>query len=64
MVKTHGVLLCAVIKIIRHFEKLRVASKIAPQVVANLAPNFLEIYRYSVFYNRAVHQRIHISFAQ
>ena len=40
MVKTHGVLLSAVIKMIRHFEKLRVASKTTPQAVANLLPTF------------------------
>ena len=62
--KTHEILFCTVIKIIRHFEKLRVASKIAPQPVANLAPNSLEIYSHSVFNNRTVQQRIHIAFAQ
>lgn len=64
MVETHGVLLSAVIKMIRHFEKLRVASKTTPQAVANLAPNFLDIYSHSVFYNRTVQSRIHIAFAQ
>ena len=52
VLKTHGVLLCAMIKIIRQFEELRVVSKITPQAVANLAPYFLEIYSDSVFYNR------------
>ena len=64
VLKTHGVLLCAMIKIIRQFEKLRVVSKITPQAVANLAPNFLEIYSDSVFYKRTVQLRIHIAFAQ
>ena len=63
VVKTHGVLLCTVIWIIRHFEKLRVASKIA-QAVANLAPTFADIYSDSLFHNRTVQQRIHIAFAQ
>ena len=62
MVETHGVLLSAVM--IRHFEKLRVASKTTPQAVANLSPNFLDIYSHSVFYNRTVQSRIHIAFAQ
>ena len=59
MVETHGVLLSAVIKMIRHFEK-----ETTPQAVANLAPNFLDIYSHSVFYNRTVQPRIHIAFAQ